>query len=49
MGFYDSYNFDGLKFFSRMKTSSLKVPCKDFLSIIKKLKSSTPPRIIDGR
>ncbi len=43
MGFYDSYNFDGLKFFSGLKTSSLNAPCDNFLSIIKQLKSNTPP------
>ena len=43
MGFYDDYNFDGFKFFSKLKTSPLNVPCPQFLSIIKQFKSSTPP------
>ena len=43
MGFYDSYNFDGLKFFSRLKNHALSSPCKEFLSIVKELKSP-PPR-----
>lgn len=48
MGFYDSYDFEGLKFFSKLKTSSLNNPCKEFLSIIKQLKLNTPPHIING-
>ena len=43
MGFYDNYNFDGLKFFSGLKTSALNTPCKQFLSVIKQLKSTAPP------
>lgn len=44
MGFYDNYNFDGLKFFSQIKTHpTLATPCNEFLSIIKQLKSNTPP------
>ena len=40
MGFYDNYNFDGLKFFSQIKThSSFSEPCKEFLSIVKNLKT----------
>ena len=46
MGFYDSYDFEGLKFFSKLKTSSLNNPCKEFLSIIKQLKLNTPPQFI---
>ena len=45
MGFYDSYNFDGLKFFSKIKGSpTICTPCKHFLSVIKQLKSTTPPQ-----
>lgn len=45
MGFYDSYNFDGLKFFSYLNDkaySTINTPSKTFLSIVKQLKSSTP-------
>lgn len=43
MGFYDSWNFDGLKFFSQIKTSpSTSTPCKEFLTVVKYLKSVAP-------
>lgn len=41
MGVYDKYNFDGLKFFSLIKTHpSLSVPCGEFLRIIRQLKNA---------
>ena len=44
MGFYDNYNFDGLKFFSEIKTNpSIATPCPEFLSIIEQLKIISPP------
>ena len=45
MGFYDSYNFEGTKLFSKLKDKNywtLAEPSKHFLSIINQLKSSTP-------
>lgn len=43
MGFYDNYNFDGLKFFSQIKvTPTISTPCKEFLAAVKHLKSITP-------
>ena len=42
MGFYDNYNFDGLKFFSQIKDkpgSSISEPYIDFLTVIKYLKA----------
>ena len=42
MGFYDNYNFDGMKLFSKINTD----PCSHFLSIlsaIKQLKTISPP------
>ncbi len=44
MGFYDNWNFDGLKFFSQLKTHpSIAIPCDEFLTIIKYLKNEYPP------
>ena len=43
MGFYDNYNFDGLKFLSQIKDkpeSFVSTPCPEFLSVIKALKSA---------
>ena len=46
MGFYDNYDFDGLKFLSKIKTSPLiSTPCPEFLSAVKYLKSITPPEV----
>lgn len=42
MGFYDNYNFEGLKFFSQLKdnpNAGINDPCPEFLSIIQQLKS----------
>lgn len=42
MAFYDDWNFDGLKFLSKIKDNPefyIFEPCQDFLSIIKHLKS----------
>ena len=47
MGFYDDYNFDGLKLFSQLKNKSsvnVNKPCPEFLSVIKALKSFAPTR-----
>lgn len=39
MGFYDSWNFDGLKLFSQIKTHPLlATPCEEILYVIKSLK-----------
>lgn len=47
MGFYDNWDFDGLKFLSKIKMAkSLNTPCKEFTSIVKKLKSSDPQKSI---
>lgn len=49
MGFYDNCNFDGLKFFSQIKTNPerhISDPCMEFLFVIKHLKSTMPPRNI---
>lgn len=46
MGFYDNYNFDGLKFFSKIKDrpdACISDPCPEFLSAVQYLKSITPP------
>ena len=44
MGFYDNYNFDGLKFFSQIKNAPLVAePCGEFLSVIEHLKSFAKP------
>lgn len=46
MGFYDNYNFDGLKFFSQLQDKAfitVSTPCQEFLSVIKHLKYFTPP------
>ena len=41
MGFYDKWDFDGLKLFSRLKKkTSVANPCKEFLSVVKKMKAS---------
>lgn len=45
MGFYDNYNFDGLKFLSQIKTKPenfISEPCPEFLSIIQQIKSYSP-------
>ena len=42
MGFYDNWNFDGLKLFSRLKRrSSIAKPCREFLSVVNQLKTSS--------
>lgn len=39
MGFYDNWNFDGLKLFSQIKSNPLlATPCEEFLYVIKSLK-----------
>lgn len=44
MGFYDKFNFDGLKFFSQLKTNpTVATPCDEFLAVIKYLKNQFPP------
>ena len=46
MGFYDNYNFDGLKFLANIKLhpeAFISEPCPEFLSAIKKIKSNYPP------
>lgn len=44
MSFYDSWNFEGLEFFSKIKISpTICNPCPEFLNVVKKLKSDTPP------
>lgn len=46
MSFYDKWDFDGLKLFSNLKKkSSIGHPCKEFLSVVKRLKSSPPHSI----
>lgn len=41
MGFYDNYNFDGLKFFSQIKTHpTIAEPCEEFIFIVKHIKNS---------
>ena len=48
MGFYDNYNFDGLKFLSQIKTKPehcISEPCPEFLSIIRQIKSPSPRAI----
>lgn len=43
MGFYDNWNFDGLKFLSQIKANpSVANPCREFLTAVNHLKS-TPP------
>ena len=43
MGFYDNYNFDGLKFLSQIKENPLIAePCGEFLSAINYLKLPPP-------
>ena len=43
MGFYDNYNFDGLKILSKIKSSpSISEPCPEFVGIVRNLKH-TPP------
>lgn len=45
MGFYDNWNFAGLKLFSQIKTHPFVAePCEEFLTVIKHLKSSFPRR-----
>lgn len=44
MGFYDDYNFEGMKFFSKIKTHpTIAMPCKEVLTIIEHLKKILPP------
>lgn len=43
MGFYDNYNFEGLKFFSKIKENpSLAEPCAEVIQILKLVKNNTP-------
>lgn len=52
MGYYDKYNLDGLKLFSRIKKSpSISEPCLPFLSAIELLSAMkqlkiTPPEAL---
>lgn len=49
MGFYDNWNFDGLKFLSQIKDrldDGISEPCEEFLDAVKHLKSITPPHSI---
>jgi len=47
MGFYDNWDFDGLKLFSKMKAGRiLFTPSKDFISVVKNLKSADPQKNI---
>ena len=50
MGFYDNYNFDGLKLFARITDGNAEMavtePAGRVLSIIKQLKTITPPHSI---
>ena len=42
MGFYDNYNFEGLKFFSRIENyPTVSNPCNEFLSVINYLKTTS--------
>lgn len=42
MGFYDNYNFEGLKFLSHIKENpTVAEPCTEFLQAVKFMK--TPP------
>lgn len=46
MGFYDDWNFDGLKFFSQIKAHpTVANPRREFLTVIKQLKSLNPRNI----
>ncbi len=43
MGFYDNWNFDGLKFLSQIKTkpeSFISEPCNEFVNAVKYLKTN---------
>ena len=41
MGFYDNYNFDGLKLFPQIKEiSAISEPCPEFISAVEQLKST---------
>ena len=45
VGFYDNYNFEDLKFLSKIKTTQdplVSVPCFEFLNIIHNLKTANP-------
>ena len=45
MGYYDDYNFDGLKFLSQIKDKpdeGISFPCQDLLTVIKHLKKDRP-------
>ena len=45
MGYYDNYNFDGLKLFSEIKNiPDVSEPCPEFISVVEQLKST--PRSI---
>lgn len=47
MGFYDNYNFEGLKLFSKLKeTSSISEPCPEVIQIIQFVKNNTPPQSV---
>lgn len=40
MGFYDNYDFEGLKLLSKIKSNpSVAEPCPEFVGIVKQLKS----------
>jgi predicted O-methyltransferase YrrM len=48
MGFYDNWNFDGLKFFSQIKDKPecyISEPCGEFLTILNQLKSNSSRNI----
>ena len=45
VGFYDNYNFEGLKFLSQIKNTQdplVSVPCFEFLNIVHNLKTANP-------
>ena len=47
MGFYDNYNFDGLKLLSKIKNdpdAGINEPCSDFINIVKRVKSAPSTR-----
>lgn len=47
MGFFDNWNFDGLKFFSKIKSdprSKISNPCLEFLSVVQYLKNNAIQR-----
>lgn len=48
MGFYDGYNFDGLKFLANIKLHpeyELSVPCQQFLTAVRSLSATRQSKI----